>query len=500
MHRPTVAGRLLAVVLLSLAAAAAKAATWTNVDLAPYADWRMQSQGGMSGVPAGVSNFAGVPFLSDASGNNSWNGDLAPGANPRVLDIPVSVRSVRSVRILINTIWGQTTGTYCTLAVTDSAGDVDSLQLVGGQHVRDYNQGSFAATINGTTTVEGWNDGTCGSGRKRLDVLTLTLPAVFQGKRVTRIRVIDNGASNVQRACVSGLTLETADALTHLPVDLSAACNWTWKDVTGMDAEPAGSVDVAGEPFVTPGSGNDCWNANLAGANPVTLTLPVKRDGVKTVHTLINTLFGQPGPSSYATVSFFYQGGARVDVPLTGGVDVRDYNVYTWTNTVNGTTTTNVWNNGECATSVGHRLDMQTITLPTAYLATRLDSIRFTDTGADNFQRLVVHAVTLDADSSLVNVSVDAPPTAAPPLGVSPNPSGGAFRVALGEMTAGRPATVEVFDVRGRRVGVPLVAATGVRVLDLGREGLGVPLAPGLYFVHVRSGGVCAVTRVVVMR
>lgn len=501
-HRAASFVRLACLVLALAAPVASNAATWTNVDLSPYANWRLQSQGGLAAVPTGVTNFAGVPFLVNATGNNSWNADLAAGANPRVLDVAVSARSVTVVRVLLNSIWGVANNSYCTIAVVDSAGDVDSLRLYSGQHLRDYNEGSFATTLNGTTTVEGWNDGTCGTGRKRLDVFTYVLPAVFSGKRLTHVKLLDYGTTNVERAVVSGLTLETADNLAHLPIDLSSVCNWPWSTDATMSNVPKGSVDVAGVPITTPASGNDCWNANVSGSGVGTqsLTLKVKRYGVKVAHTMINTLWGQSGPTSYATVSFFYAGGVRYDVPLVGNADVRDYNAYIWTNSINNTTTRTVWNNGQCTSTIGHRLDMQDITLPLAYVSTRLDSIRFTDTGAQNVQRIVLHALTLDADASLAYVGVDdAPPAAPATLAVTPNPSRGSFRVDFAAPSASSETHLEVLDVRGRRVGHAITLAAGARSWNVSESQLGERLAPGLYFVHARAGAAHEVARVVVV-
>lgn len=182
-----------------------------------------------------------------------------------------------------------------------------------------------------------------------------------------------------------------------------------------------------------------------------------------------------------------------------GNADIRDYNAYIWTNTINGTTTQNVWNNGLCASTLGHRLDMQTIALPAQFLGTRLDSIRFTDTGADNVQRMVLHGVTLDADPVLVTAGV-APGIAAPaPMQAYPNPAGGAFRLRLGARAAAWAVTVELVDVRGRRVGRSLVAPAGATELAIDPAALGVRPAPGLYFARI-AGEPRGAARIVVLR
>jgi len=93
--------------------------------------------------------------------------------------------------------------------------------------------------------------------------------------------------------------------------------------------------------------------------------------GVSEVHTLINTRWGQPAPSSYAYIEFFGSDSAYYRKDLLGNVDVRDYANNNWTNGINGTSTTNVVlvENGY------HRLDKQCITLPSVFLSQKLDRI-----------------------------------------------------------------------------------------------------------------------------
>ncbi len=75
---------------------------------------------------------------------------------------------------------------------------------------------------------------------------------------------------------------------------------------------------------------------------------------------------------------------------LVGHSDIRDYNQYTWTNTINDTTTKEVFSNG-----AGQRLDMQSYALPGAFASETLTSIVLDDTGANNFQRILVAGLTV---------------------------------------------------------------------------------------------------------
>ena len=73
---------------------------------------------------------------------------------------------------------------------------------------------------------------------------------------------------------------------------------------------PAGEPTIlGGVPFDIPSSGNDIFNSDIAadhGPGTVTLTVPVNLSGVTAVDTLINTGWGQPGPSVLASLTFFH--------------------------------------------------------------------------------------------------------------------------------------------------------------------------------------------------
>ena len=156
---------------------------------------------------------------------------------------------------------------------------------------------------------------------------------------------------------------------------------------------PALNPVLGGVPFRIEPTGNNMWSANAAdGANPRVLTVPINVEGVREVHTLINTDWGQAGPESVASVQFETTSGLTYTVQLVGGVDVRDWNQNTFTNTINGTTTTQVVTAGTA------RVDKQRITLPAAFAGEELRRIRFIDSGATNQQRIFVAGLTLVLD------------------------------------------------------------------------------------------------------
>ena len=115
--------------------------------------------------------------------------------------------------------------------------------------------------------------------------------------------------------------------------------------------------------------------------------------GATEVHSLMNTYWGQFGPSSYAAVEFVGSDGAFYHQDLIGGVDLRDYNQNpSYPNTINGTTTTEVFNN-----SIGQRLDKQFFDLPASFADETLTTIRFIDNGAADVQRIFVAGITVGA-------------------------------------------------------------------------------------------------------
>ena len=75
---------------------------------------------------------------------------------------------------------------------------------------------------------------------------------------------------------------------------------------------------------------------------------------------------------------------------LIGDVDIRDYNNWVWTNTINGTTTTQVWTNdlgsgSTCRSSSWTRRS-----------GTDADLIEIVDSGGFEFQRAIVQAITVE--------------------------------------------------------------------------------------------------------
>jgi len=195
-------------------------------------------------------------------------------------------------------------------------------------------------------------------------------------------------------------TISPAKALTYQPVDFSSSFNGNLQNTNSQ--YPSGNVTLGGVPFdigLNGSGGNNFWNGYIAagtGSETETLNINVGVFGVSEVDTLINTDWGQFGPNSYASIEFIGTGGADYTVNLIGGVDIRDFNPSIWTNTINGTTTTQVF-----LASNGQRLDKQQFVLPSAFDNQTLTSIVLTDTGNYAFQRTFLSGVSVGVGTAV---------------------------------------------------------------------------------------------------
>jgi hypothetical protein len=214
---------------------------------------------------------------------------------------------------------------------------------------------------------------------------------------------------------VGGLTVPGgARAQTYIPVDLSPHVNSRIQTLAGAANQyPEGPTVLGGVPFDIPAGGNNAWDARFAGTtNPRVLTIPVNIPNATRVETLVNTIWGETGAGTFASVTFTGSAGASYTLDLDGNVHVRDYLLNTFTNTINGTTTTNVFRAGSGQDNLV-RLDKQSIDLPVEFDTQTLTAITFTDNGAGNFQRLLVTGVTVQPVPEPVGLAVAASAPAA---------------------------------------------------------------------------------------
>jgi len=172
----------------------------------------------------------------------------------------------------------------------------------------------------------------------------------------------------------------------EIPIDIGGLVNepWTYTGpndflIINGSTFPIGNQNFGGIPFAIPTGPNNYWAGAAAadfGPGVVALTIPVGVSGVTSVFTLINSMWGEAGPQAYLYITFTGSGGATLTQPLVGNVNVRDYNNDDNTNTIDNTSTVQVWDNG-----LGQRLDRQEYVLPAEFASQALTSITITDGG-----------------------------------------------------------------------------------------------------------------------
>ncbi len=169
---------------------------------------------------------------------------------------------------------------------------------------------------------------------------------------------------------------------------------------------PLGDAEYLGIPFyLGPATGNNFVFFNDVGSGLVTREIPVNRNNVQLVRTLMNTAWGQGGPNSYLRIEFHGTDGTVYGIDLVGGVHIRDHGPGFTQNFENNppTCTRNVW----LSTGGTVKADMQTFALPAAIRQNGLAFIRLIDTGGSNFQRCMVFAITLDTRICEANINDD---------------------------------------------------------------------------------------------
>jgi hypothetical protein len=197
----------------------------------------------------------------------------------------------------------------------------------------------------------------------------------------------------------------------EIPIDISALANEPWTYVgpndfiiINGDTFPIGPQIFGGVPFAIPAGNNNYW-AGAAAANfgpgTVSITIPVGVFGVTSVFTVLNSMWGWAGPTPYLFITFNGSNGVTWTKGLVGNVNVRDYNQDGNTNTIDNTSTVQVWDNG-----LGQRLDRQEYILPAAFANQELTSVTITDTGNEgngtNGSRAVLAALTVSTCQAYV--------------------------------------------------------------------------------------------------
>lgn len=180
-------------------------------------------------------------------------------------------------------------------------------------------------------------------------------------------------------------------------VDISSIVNARLQ-VTNADF-PSGAVTLGGVPFVIGSVGNNYYYSapgNISG--PTSVDIGINLTGVTGMHTLINTAWGENAAGTFASLAFNYSDSTSFIKTLDGNSDIRDFYDNVFTNSINGTTTQNVFLTDTDGASGGnqYRLDKQFIDL-SAFSSKTLVSMTLTDNGGTNFQRTFLSGVTAES-------------------------------------------------------------------------------------------------------
>jgi hypothetical protein len=196
----------------------------------------------------------------------------------------------------------------------------------------------------------------------------------------------------------------------EITIDLTSLVNepWTFSGSGGFilngSTFPIGSQNFGGVPFAIPTGPNNVWLGAAAanfGPGVVSLTIPVGVSGVTSAFTLLNAMWGQAGPKAYLYITFTGSNGATATEPLVGDVNVRDYNNDGGPNSINNTSTVQVWTNGE-----GQRLDRQEYILPADFASQVLTSVTITDTGGEDLSRGMFTGLTVSTCRAYVTEGI----------------------------------------------------------------------------------------------
>lgn len=210
---PTRLKRLVAAMLFSVVyCGIASASSFTSINLSGIANDQLGLLN--SAFPTGQPiTLGGVPFDIAGAGNNIYNSDIAASHGPGsvVVSLPIGIPGVAGVHTLINTGWGQA-GPRALADLTFSFTDATfvTVPLVGNQNIRDHFGGVFTNNIQDASTVNVFsifNDGHAGPGEYRMDKQFFDLSA-FASKTLASVTLTDNGAHEVQRTYLFGLTVQ----------------------------------------------------------------------------------------------------------------------------------------------------------------------------------------------------------------------------------------------------------------------------------------------------
>ncbi len=230
-------GGAAAVVLAAVSCAHAQDTAYLPVPLAENGNVRLEEPP-PSGYSAPLPSerpllLNGIPFAKSIK-PWAWNSHQAAVANESMM-ISQSLGGLRPDAIVtqINTYWGQPESPAGQITIVLANGEVQERVLIGGVHVRDYNNATYTNTIDPEWASAALEWMGPDSYQRRMDIQRwpLNLP---ENVGVIEVRFEDFGAQYVSRLIVGGLTLEfTADCNGDGIVDYGQILDGTYADEDG---------------------------------------------------------------------------------------------------------------------------------------------------------------------------------------------------------------------------------------------------------------------------
>lgn len=224
-----IAAKLSLACLLGLPALGVHGQTTTDVQ-PPYANtgyvlynnqWIQAPNNGLASAP--TTGNQGGPTFADYSGQ--FNGTGSGSTTFIDLSSLPTLTSGATINTLMNTIYGNYDEVDAIVTFTDSNGQSESYDLVGGETIRDYynnTSDNYSNTLTGTNTVgtdpgvvtasNWWND--YGATNTRLDEQTFILPTDWAGTTLDYMTIADPVTTNDPQITLSALQLVDPAAAT----------------------------------------------------------------------------------------------------------------------------------------------------------------------------------------------------------------------------------------------------------------------------------------------
>jgi gliding motility-associated-like protein len=273
-------------------------------------------------------------------------------------------------------------------------GTITSLNAGVGFATYSWNTGATSQTISPTASAKYIVTVTNAPGCSAIDSTYLS---IVNADIINNDTTICKG-SGIKLSIDSSLILKSK----YSQISLVPINNFDWHNYNVNNSNrsfniPLGSVVFNSIPFYIEPQGNNAWNAHYGNTNP---TLSINKSNIKSAYFLINTFWG-PTNGQYSKITFNFSDGSSFDKLLISGVDCRDFLNNTWANTINNTSTVNVFTN---STNGVNRLDMMKIDLPSHFQNKTLSQIAFLDYGGNTVSRLIITGVTLESNLNLSSI------------------------------------------------------------------------------------------------